>query len=46
MQNILTNGHSKDLPYLQPVASSKRLGSVIGKTHPFPLPLLPQSANV
>lgn len=35
MQNILTNGHSKDPPYLQLVASSKRLGSVIGKTHPL-----------
>ena len=41
MQNILTNGHSKDLPYLQPVASSKRLGSVIGKTHPLSAPSSP-----
>ena len=41
MQNILANGHSKDLPYLQPVASSKRLGSVIGKTHPFSAPSSP-----
>ena len=41
MQNILANGHSKDLPYLQPVASSKRLGSVIGKTHPLSAPSSP-----
>ncbi|ETY72328.1 phosphoglycerol transferase [Bifidobacterium moukalabense DSM 27321] len=32
MQNILATGHSKDLPYLQPAAFSKRPEPVVGET--------------